>query len=589
MGSGSGDDYDYYDYGSASRQDYDYGAPMIITEGTCSADTEEALQTDECMALLAKQPNIIKNTLELLIQYSCKADVYNKLPISQGLRKGETKRRNRNKPNKRLAPISKVNLTAGIQTELNFNNTRHRYPWICSLRTRGMNPEHLCAVNLLAVPPNPTVIVGSAHCTYLCKDTDANGRRLDPCCCVTAEEGQESCSDDQAKCGNDPRGVEMDGRDVEILCGEWQTGVYSQSTSGEEYNVVLPIEEIIRSPNFDAKTLGPGGGSDIAVFKVNDDQLQDSKKNRIYPACLPPKDRKTPTEGVHSGWTKPPSIAFIEKFASGYDRTYGDFFKQWHYKMNISEKCADPTTMQAFGQAVQQPAETYYPPATVCAKDATVQSCFSTGDSGSPLMVREEDRPMRYFIEGILSFVKGCEQFVFGDRGGTKYELLQNSENPAAYAKLSCHLPWIAEQYGISYDAVDDESCTTGTGPQRPYQTDCRQNPGTDLTNKEHKCIFPFYYRGKGPYNQCMLFEEENFVYPVFRCPTRNITTKFEDTGINHFEDALALTQGYCYNLTLAKETCDPDLEDGGPDCQRLIDPNDDTCPDFLRLPQFSP
>ena len=61
-------------------------------------------------------------------------------------------------------------------------------------------------------------------------------------------------------------------------------------------------------------------------------------------------------------------MAFIERFASGYTGTYGDFFKQWHYKMKIQEKCADPTTMQAFGQAVQQPAETYYPPATVCAR-----------------------------------------------------------------------------------------------------------------------------------------------------------------------------------------------------------------------------
>merc|ERR1712223_467022 len=455
--SGSGDDYDYdYDYGSASRQDYDYGAAMIITEGTCSADTEAALQTDECKTLLPNQPNIIKNTLELLIQYSCKDEVYNNLTISQGLRKSKKKRRNRNKPKERLAPISEVDLAAGIKTELNFTNTRPRYPWICSLRTRGADPEHLCAVNLLSVPPNPTVIVGSAHCTYLCKDTDASGVSLPPCCCVDSAKGQESCSSDTVKCGSKPKGVEMDGRDAEILCGEWQTGAYGQTTSGEEYNVVLPIEEIVRSPNFDAKTLGPAGGSNIAIFKVNDAQLQDSRKHRIYPACLPPRDKKFTEFGVHSGWTKPPSVAFIEKFAKGYNGTYGDFFKQWHYKMKIQEECADPTKMQAFGGTLKYPSNTYYPPATVCATDVTVQSCFSTGDSGSPLMVREEDRPMRYFIEGILSFVKGCEQFVFGDRGGTKYELLQNSENPAAYAKLSCHLPWIAEQYGMSYDAPED-------------------------------------------------------------------------------------------------------------------------------------
>merc|ERR1712223_166280 len=452
-GSGSGDDYNY---------DYDYEAPMVIADGTCSADTEAALQTDECKTLLANQPTIIKNTLELLIQYSCKTEVYESLPISQGLRKSKKKRKNRHNSKGRLAPITTVDLDAGTMTELDFENTRHRYPWICSLRTRGTNPEHLCAVNLLSVPPNPTVIVGSAHCTYQCRDKNDNGVTLPSCCCVDPDLGQESCRNDTMKCFSDPKAVKMDGRDTEILCEEWQTGSTSQATSGEKYNVLLPITEIVRSPGFDASGLGPGGGSDIAVFKVNDDQLQDSRKNRIYPACLPPKDRKTPTEGVHSGWTKPPSMAFIETFGKGYEGAYGDFFKQWHHKMEIQEKCRDPNTTQVFGKPVKYPSNTFSPPATVCAVDVTSQSCFSTGDSGSPLMVREEDRPMRYFIEGVLSFVKGCEQFVFGARNTnrTRFELLQNSENPAAYAKLSCHLPWIAEQYGLSYEADDDPSCT---------------------------------------------------------------------------------------------------------------------------------
>ena len=198
---------------------------------------------------------------------------------------------------------------------------------------------------------------------------------------------------------------------------------------------------------------------------------------------------------------------------------------------------------------------------------------------------------MRYFIEGVLSFVKGCEQFVFGARNEerTRFNLLQNSENPAAYAKLSCHLPWIAEQYGLSYDADDDPSCKEGTGELNPDPKPiCRNTLGTDLTGKEHHCIFPFYYNGKGPYEQCMLFEEEDFVYPVFRCPTRNITTKFPGTDINHFEDVLELTKGYCYNITLATTTCNPDLDNGGPGCQRLLNPDDDSCPDFLRIPPFS-
>ena len=57
-----------------------------------------------------------------------------------------------------------------IKTKLSYPNTRHRYPWICSLRSLGPQPKHLCAVTLLSVPPKPTVVVGAAHCTYLCKN-----------------------------------------------------------------------------------------------------------------------------------------------------------------------------------------------------------------------------------------------------------------------------------------------------------------------------------------------------------------------------------------------------------------------------------
>jgi len=334
---------------------------------------------------------------------------------------------------------------------------------------------------------------------------------------------------------------------------------------------------------------GPGGGGDIAVFKVDDENLKNPRKNRIYPACLPPRDRSIPTKGVHSGWTKPPPLSFIEKYGSGFVPYYSDFFKQWHYSMNILERCVDPTFAQAFAQKIEFPSKTYYPPATVCAKDATVQSCFSTGDSGSPLMVKEEKRPQRFFIEGILSFVKGCEQFSIGpstEDGTTAFQLLQNSENPAAYTKLSCFLPWVAEQYGLSYESDIDESCNQGTGPKPPYKEICRENKGTNLYGKEHPCIFPFYYRGKGPYHECTLFEEENFVYPVFRCPVRNITTKFPGTDINHFEEDLGLTAGYCIDVKAAVASgCDEFLLD---DCDfRLLNPALN-CTSVFEVPPFS-
>jgi len=184
--------------------------------------------------------------------------------------------------------------------------------------------------------------------------------------------------------------------------------------------------------------------------------------------------------------------------------------------------------------------------------------------------------------------VKGCEQFSFGRsrNDGSAFQLLQNSENPAAYTKLSCFLPWVAEQYGLSYEADDDESCSQGTGPQPPYDTTCRENKGTDIIGKEHPCIFPFYYRGRGPFNECTLFEEENFVYPVFRCPVRNITTKFPGTDVNHFEDDLELTGGYCIDTKAADEACEGVPFD---ECDfRLLNPDITDCGPFFTVQPFS-
>lgn len=125
-GSGSGDYYDYYDYFLSPFYD--------IINGTCSGKTETLLRTKSCLRSLAEQPNIIRNTLELLVQFSCKSSLYEALPFSSS----ERKRRPGNKRQKettRLAPVSQVDITEGTKTELEYENTRHRYPWICSLRT----------------------------------------------------------------------------------------------------------------------------------------------------------------------------------------------------------------------------------------------------------------------------------------------------------------------------------------------------------------------------------------------------------------------------------------------------------------------
>ena len=66
----------------------------------------------------------------------------------------------------------------------------------------------------------------------------------------------------------------MTGSDAEIVCGEWQTGIYPQSESGELYNIHLDIKQIVRHPQYNV-TLRTSSflQYDIAVFKVDETPL----------------------------------------------------------------------------------------------------------------------------------------------------------------------------------------------------------------------------------------------------------------------------------------------------------------------------
>ena len=127
------------------------------------------------------------------------------------------------------------------------------------------------------------------------------------------------------------------------------------------------------------------------IFKIDDTHLQNdvAKDLKLWPACLPTQSQETHKTGIHTGWSKPPSFLFVQSQAPGYGPFYGDFYKQWHYRMDILDTCEDPKN-SPLCISLQYPSNSSYPKGTVCAKDFTKQSCFSTGDSGSPLMVTNE-------------------------------------------------------------------------------------------------------------------------------------------------------------------------------------------------------
>ena len=93
-------EYDYYDYDN-SKQDYDYydyGAPMEIAEGVCSAKTEELLSLrEECGFFLRQQPNLIFNTIIILLQLSCNTEIVTNLLIDIVISFPFRRNRNRNR------------------------------------------------------------------------------------------------------------------------------------------------------------------------------------------------------------------------------------------------------------------------------------------------------------------------------------------------------------------------------------------------------------------------------------------------------------------------------------------------------------
>ena len=67
-------------------------------------------------------------------------------------------------------------------------------------------------------------------------------------------------------------------------------------------------------------------------------------------------------------------------------------------------KCQDPKTDFFTGIPLKYPSNSYYPPGTVCATEVQGQFCPTSGESGSPLMVR--DSQGRMTTVGVNSFIK---------------------------------------------------------------------------------------------------------------------------------------------------------------------------------------
>ena len=139
--------------------------------------------------------------------------------------------------------------------------TSRHHPWQCSLRFQGFRGRHRCGVTLLSgpteqSPSDPFVLVGAAHCNYICKDK-RTGYPLETCCC-RPESVAGSCRQNNPNSNGSPfcprnandaefKLAEPD--DLVIVCGEFDTEVELIWWSYEPEEV-FKIEEIINHPNY---------------------------------------------------------------------------------------------------------------------------------------------------------------------------------------------------------------------------------------------------------------------------------------------------------------------------------------------------
>ena len=494
---------------------------ITIVNGICSAETETALMTPECILDTAlRRPSYFETILRLLY-ITCRTSValtwINPDPAAWFGWFNPTGKRS-----EKLNPINAIVHHPVIgevaKWTQDFNHTKHRYPWLCSLRSKDSKKTHFCAATMLRRPPGPTIFVTTAHCTFLCKSDD--DRILPNCCCENVS-GQR-CLDTQ-DCGQNPRVEEMKGTDAEIICGEWEIGDASQTSSGELYNIIFQITEIRRHPGFQ---ISRGTNQtqfvkdDIATIHVVDLDKQVFDDKKLFPACLPQTNSHKldkPKRAIHAGWSTPPPVTYVQNNAPYHLPYYRDFRKLWHYRMDVEETCMDPLVNEINGLPLQFPSNTYYPPGLICAKEHLRHFCPSSGESGSPLMTK---RNGSFVAEGILSFIKGCGAFAFDTNFAGKTWLLdpanfglqysslyQQSNNPPAYTKLVCYLPWIAQQYGLTFEISGDPSCSVGHGNASDVTDfearNCRSSPSTYTTTvgntiplDELPCIFPFFLDG---------------------------------------------------------------------------------------------
>jgi hypothetical protein len=267
---------------------------------------------------------------------------------------------------------------------------------------------------------------------------------------------------------------------VQVVCGSNSIGEVPELLSIED-EVILDVVSFNNHPEYEA-TLGPIEGFDLAIYKVDDTPLRGPgvvSRTAIWPACFPKKSYLEDEPGLLAGWRDPTPLYLgynnEERNANGY-RLKNLEMKQ--VRMEQMSKCRDPAWMEI-------PHGSYHPAGVLCAQDPSAASCLTFGNSGSGLMRPFAGHPpdaYRFSWVGSLSMYRGCDQAtaVVTSAGGTREA--HAGENPGIFTQASCHLAWVAGQYGMELGPelqVAAGQCAPATGRRNLMRVDCRTSLGT--------------------------------------------------------------------------------------------------------------
>ena len=144
---------------------------VVVEEGLCSNETIQSVANYQCFEYFLTRKRLISRGILHLIFGMCDTQkiLSEEFWASVSLTPPFTKLNPLNDISFfQLATVGGPDLNFTVTSRLDYENTRHRYSWICSLRDPDRN-FHYCSVTLLSKPPKPTVLVTSAHCTFICK------------------------------------------------------------------------------------------------------------------------------------------------------------------------------------------------------------------------------------------------------------------------------------------------------------------------------------------------------------------------------------------------------------------------------------